>query len=64
MIGDEFLIVKDEDRMVMKNMKSLASDIKDDILFAQKIDAAWAEYDKGKFVKKSKEDFLKVLRSC
>jgi AbrB family looped-hinge helix DNA binding protein len=64
MIGDEFLIVKDEDRMVIKNLKSLAIDIKDDILFAKKIDEAWAEYDKGKFVKKSKEDFLKVLRSC
>gem|GEM_PF-6837472 len=25
---------------------------------------AWAEYDKGKFVKKSKEDFLKELEEC
>lgn len=64
MAGDEFLIVKDEDRIVMKNVKSLAADIKDDMLFAQKVDIAWTEYDKGKFVKKSKEDFLKVLRSC
>lgn len=62
-VGDEFLIVKDGDRMVMKNMKSLAADIKDDMLFAQKVDAAWAEYDKGRFVKKSKKDFLKVLKS-
>ena len=52
--GDEFLMVKDEGRIVLKNMKSIAYDLRDDILFAQKVDVAWKEYDKGKFIAKSK----------
>ncbi len=62
--GDEFLIVKDKDRLVLKNMKGLASELKDELKFIQKIDAAWDEYEKGKFISKSKEDFLKELRKC
>ncbi|MBS3174238.1 AbrB/MazE/SpoVT family DNA-binding domain-containing protein [Candidatus Woesearchaeota archaeon] len=62
--GDEFLMVKDEGRIVLKNMKSIAYDLRDDILFAQKVDAAWKEYDKGKFIAKSKDNFLKELRKC
>ena len=60
--GDEFLIVKDKDRFVLKNMKGLASELKDELKFIQRIDAAWDEYEKGKFIRKSKEDFLKELK--
>jgi len=63
-IGDEFLMVKDNERIVLKNMKGLASDLKEDLVVAEKVEAAWKEYDKGKFVKRSKQDFLKELRSC
>lgn len=62
--GDEFLMVKDEGRIVLKNMKSIAFDLKDDIIFAQRVEAAWKEYDKGKFITKSKKDFLKELSKC
>jgi len=62
--GDEFLIVKDNGRIVMKNMKSLAKDLKDDLIFAERVEKAWQDYDKGKFITKSKEDFLKELRAC
>jgi len=62
--GDEFLMVKDNERIVIKNMKDVAKDLKDDLLFAEKVERAWQDYDKGKFIKKSKEDFLKELRAC
>lgn len=62
--GDEFLIVKDDERIVLKNMKSLASELKDDLVFAEKVEKAWQDYDKKKFVKKSKSDFLKELQAC
>ncbi len=32
--------------------------------FDEEVEKAWQEYDKGKFVKKSKRDFLKELRAC
>ena len=62
--GDEFLIVRDEGRIVMKNMKDLANDLKEDMLFAVRVEKAWQDYDKGKFVRKTKDDFLEELKSC
>jgi bifunctional DNA-binding transcriptional regulator/antitoxin component of YhaV-PrlF toxin-antitoxin module len=62
--GDEFLVVKDEGRLVLKSMKGVAADLRDDLLFAQRIEAAWKDRAQGKFIKKSKGDFLQELRSC
>ncbi|MEK6876673.1 MAG: AbrB/MazE/SpoVT family DNA-binding domain-containing protein [Nanoarchaeota archaeon] len=62
--GDEFLIVKDDSRMILKNIKDVAQDLKDDLIFAERVEKAWKDYDKGKFVTKSKDDFLKELRAC
>lgn len=62
--GDEFLIVKDDSRMILKNVKDMAKDLKDDLVFADRVEKAWQDYDKGKFVTKSKDDFLKELRAC
>ncbi len=62
--GDEFLMIKDNGRIILKSMKSLASSVRDDLAFAKEVEKAWQEYDKGKFVKKSKESFLRELRAC
>ena len=62
--GDEFLMVKDDGRLILKNMKDVAQDLRGDLLFAEKVEKAWQEYDKGEFKKKSKQDFLKELRAC
>ncbi|MEA2004360.1 MAG: AbrB/MazE/SpoVT family DNA-binding domain-containing protein [archaeon] len=62
--GDEFLMIKDHGRIILKDMKDLALNLKDDLAFAEKVDNAWQEHDDGKFKNKSKGDFLKALRSC
>ena len=62
--GDEFLMVKQEGRIVLKNMKELANDLKDDLIFAERVEKAWQDYHAKKFVKKSKDEFLKELRAC
>ncbi|MBI3031928.1 AbrB/MazE/SpoVT family DNA-binding domain-containing protein [Candidatus Woesearchaeota archaeon] len=62
--GDEFLMIRDEGRIILKSMKSLALNLRDDLAFAEEVEKAWQEYDKGKFQKKSKEDFLKELQAC
>ena len=62
--GDEFLMVKHDGRFILKSMIDLASDIKDDLIFAERVEKAWVEHDKGNFETKSKDDFLKELRSC
>ena len=62
--GDEFLMIKEGGRFILKSMKSLVSTLRDDLVFAKEVEKAWQEYDKGKFERKSKEDFLKELRAC
>ncbi|MFH1917109.1 MAG: AbrB/MazE/SpoVT family DNA-binding domain-containing protein [Nanoarchaeota archaeon] len=62
--GDEFLIIRDGERLLLKSMDTLTADLKDDLIFAERVENAWQDYDKGKFKKKSKEDFLKELKSC
>ena len=62
--GDEFLMVKDEGRFILKSMKSLATKLKEDLIFAERVEKAWQEYDKGKFETKTKDEFLKELRAC
>ncbi len=62
--GDEFLIVKDDGRIILKSMKSLAADLKEDLIFAERIEKAWQAYKKGKFKTTSKDAFLKELKAC
>ena len=62
--GDEFLMVKDHGRIILKNIKDLAADLKDDFIFAEKVEKAWQEYDKNLFETKSEEEFLKELKAC
>lgn len=60
--GDEFLIVKQDGRIIMKNMNELAKGLKADFVFAERVEKSWQSYDNGKFVSKSKKDFLKDLQ--
>jgi AbrB family looped-hinge helix DNA binding protein len=62
--GDEFLMIEDNDRIILKNMKTVAEALKEDVLFAKRVEKAWKKYEKGKFVSKSKKDFLNELKSC
>ena len=62
--GDEFLMVRDHDRIVLKNMVNLSKEFKDDFVFAEKVENAWHEHDNGKFENKTKDDFLRELRLC
>ena len=49
---------------LLKNIKDVAQDLKEDLIFAERVEKAWQDYDKGKFVTKSKDNFLKELRAC
>lgn len=62
--GDEFLIVRDNEKMILKNIKHVADDLKKELDFAKRVDKAWADYEKGKFVTKNKTDFLEELEKC
>ena len=62
--GDEFLIVKDEERLILKKLGALAEDLRSDLAFAEKVEDAWTTYREGKFKSASRRDFLKELEAC
>jgi AbrB family looped-hinge helix DNA binding protein len=62
--GDQFLIIKDGERIVLKNMAGLASNIKDDIVFAERVEQSWFDHGMGEFETKTKDQFLKELEKC
>jgi len=62
--GDEFLIFKDEDRLILKKVEKLVEGFKEDMNFAKVVAESWEKYESGKFIKKSKKEFLKELKKC
>lgn len=62
--GDEFLIVKDDDRFILKNMRDVVNNLKDDLEFARRTEEVLKRYEKGGFESRTKEEFLKELREC
>jgi len=59
--GDEFLMVKEDDKIILKNVKDLAQNLKEDLQFAKQVDKAWNRFEKGKFTSMSSDDFLEEL---
>jgi bifunctional DNA-binding transcriptional regulator/antitoxin component of YhaV-PrlF toxin-antitoxin module len=62
--GDEFLIIKEDNKFIMKKINELAKDLKKELVFAQRIEKAWNLYEKGKFKSASAKKFLEELEKC
>jgi AbrB family looped-hinge helix DNA binding protein len=56
--GDQVLIVRDEDRFVIKKMEDVAKDIQDDLLFAKRADEAYDRLLTSKNQGLTMKDFL------
>jgi len=48
--GDELLIIKDEDRIILKKTESLTADMKEDLEFAKRTEEAFKKIEDGKFI--------------
>lgn len=59
--NEKFLVIKSNDRLILKKAKDLDKNFKEDIIFAKRTQAALMKYEKGKFKKKTEKDFLKEL---
>ena len=55
---------QDDILMILKKIKDVAENVKDDFIFAERVEKSWQKHDKGKFITKSKDDFLKELKAC
>ena len=63
-VGEELLIIKDHDRIIMKKITEVTKKLKEDLDFARRVEKAWKRYEKGKFKSLSADKFLKELEKC
>ena len=63
-VGEELLIIRDQNRFILKKMSKVTEKLKEDLQFAKQVEHAWAEYEKGTFSSTKAADFLKELDKC
>jgi AbrB family looped-hinge helix DNA binding protein len=63
-VGEEFLIIRDQNRFILKKMSKVTEKLKDDLQFAKQVEHAWSEYEKGTFTSAKAADLLKELDKC
>jgi len=59
--GDEFLVVRDENRIILKKADKVTEEMKDDLEFAQRTGEALERYDRGEFISLESNNFLKKM---
>jgi len=62
-VGEEFVIIKNEDRFILKRVKDIDENFKEDIEFAKRTENAWRKYEEEEFEEKDGEEFLKSLET-
>ncbi len=60
--GEKLIVIKDGNRLIIKKVEDLDINLKEDLAFAKRTEAAWIRYEKGEFTSSNKEDFLKELK--
>ncbi len=59
--GDKMVIIRNGNQIILKKTDAFSKNLEEDLEFARRTEEAWKKYDEGKFISKSKEDFLKEL---
>lgn len=59
--GEELLIIKDEDRIILKKADKLTEEMKEDLEFAKRTEEAWKRIEKGEFIEMPVDRFLEEL---
>jgi AbrB family looped-hinge helix DNA binding protein len=60
-IGEELLILKKNNQVILQRMKNIDDKFKDELRFALRTEKALKRYEKGEFKQKSAKDFLKEI---
>ena len=60
---ESIVVIRAGKQIILEKSSDFDKNVADDIKFAQRVEKAWKRYDEGKFITKSKEEFLKDLES-
>ena len=61
--GDKLVIIRNDDQIIIKSADAFSKNLKEDLKFAKRTEEAWKRYEEGKFVSKSKDEFLNELEN-
>jgi len=60
--GEELIILKDEDRIILKKASTISKQMKEDIEFARRTEEALKRIESGKYIKMDFDDFIKEMK--
>lgn len=60
--GDNIVFIEEGNRIILKNIKDLSENFKEDLEISKRVDEAYKRYEEGKFISLSKDDFLKEIK--
>lgn len=60
--GEEFMIIKDDERFVLKKTRRLTEQMREDLEFARRTEETWEEIEEGKFTEYSAEEFFNKIK--
>jgi AbrB family looped-hinge helix DNA binding protein len=59
--GDEFLIIKDGDRIILKKAENLTEQMKEDLEFARRTEEAYQRIEAGEGIRMDFDEFIKEM---
>jgi AbrB family looped-hinge helix DNA binding protein len=62
-LNEKLVIIRAGKQIILEKSSDFDKNTMDDIKFAQRVEKAWKRYDEGKFITKSKKEFLKDLET-
>lgn len=60
--GDELLIIKDDDRIIIKKAADLTESMKEDLEFAKRTEEAYQRIEAGQGIKMDFDDFIEEMK--
>jgi len=60
--GDNLIIIRDKNTLILKKANDLDEQFKEDIEFARKTEEAWERHDRGEFNRMEFDSFLKEMQ--
>ena len=61
--GDQLMIIKSDQQLILKKTSELDKNLKEDLAFAKRTEAAYRRIEQGKGIKKDFDDFIADLKT-
>jgi AbrB family looped-hinge helix DNA binding protein len=59
--SEKLVVIQSGKQIILERVRDFGENIIEEIEFAKRTEEAWKRYDRGEFVSRSKEEFLKEL---